>query len=260
MISSIYNSFENHLPTETGDAVKSIIEKHMLSKEKITIFFRADDIGVPSKNYSRMMELFIKYRTPLCLAVVPCWMTKQRWKIMENFESQGKNLFCWHIHGYRHVNHEIRGKKFEFGESRSSKEVFSDLSRGYKRLQSIIGKNLTPIFTPPWNRCSLETMQILQKLGIQGISRSHGVKPLPPRGFKDFPIHVDLHTRKEKDAQQGWQNLLRQFDKAAGFKTCGIMIHHMRMNSQAFIFLEFLLKLFSEYNQIKIVTYKNLLL
>ncbi|MCP4671893.1 MAG: polysaccharide deacetylase, partial [Desulfobacula sp.] len=82
---------------------------------------------------------------------------------------------------------------------------------------------------------------------------------LPPEGFKDFPIHVDLHTRKEQDAKQGWQNLFKEFDKALGFKTCGIMIHHMRMNSQAFILLEFLLKLFSEYEQIKIITYKNLI-
>ena len=102
-------------------------------------------------------------------------------------------------------------------------------------------------------------MQILQTLGIQGVSRSYGVKPLPPTGFKDFPIHVDLHTRKEKDAQQGWQNLLKEFDKAVKFKTCGIMIHHMRMNNQAFVFLEFMLKLFSEYKQIKIITYKNLI-
>jgi hypothetical protein len=259
LISSIYNSFENRLPSETGDAIKRLIEKHLKSSKEIIIFFRADDIGVPSNNYSRMMELFLKYKASLCLAVVPSWLTKLRWKTMGYFAQQGKNLFCWHMHGYRHTNHETQGKKFEFGQSRSSKELFNDLLKGYQRLESIMDKSLTPIFTPPWNRCSLETMQVLQKIGIRGISRSYGVKPLPPKGFKDFPIHVDLHTRKEEDARLGWQNLLKELDQAFEYKTCGIMIHHMRMNNQAFIFLEFLLKLFSEYKQIKIITYNNLI-
>ena len=206
-----------------------------------------------------MMELFLKYKTPLCLAVVPSWITSQRWKTMDVFSKKGEGLFCWHMHGYRHINHENKGKKFEFGQSRLSQELFNDLSKGQARLQSIMGDILTPIFTPPWNRCSLKTMLILQELGFRGISRSHGSKPLPPDGFNDFPVHVDLHTRKDKHAKQGWQNLLKEFDRGLEYKACGIMIHHMRMNNQAFIFLEYLLKLFSGYKQITILTYEDLL-
>lgn len=247
------------MPAEIRDAVKNIIEKHLAFRGMINFFFRADDIGVPSKKYSRMMELFLKYETPLCLAVVPSWITRQRWKTMDVFSKRREDLFCWHMHGYRHINHEDKGKKFEFGQSRLSQELFHDLSKGQIRLQSIMGDILTPIFTPPWNRCSLKTMLILQELGFQGISRSHGSKPLPPDNFNDFPVHVDLHTRKDKDAEQGWQNLLKELDRGLEYKVCGIMIHHMRMNKQAFIFLEYLLKLFSGYRQITVFTYKDLL-
>ena len=259
MISSIYNSFKTKLPGNIKEELEQIIEDLVHSRGTLKVFFRADDIGIPSKNFSCMMRLFLKYQTPLCLAVVPCWLTRQRWEAMDDFNQKGRDLFCWHMHGYRHINHEKHGKKFEFGQSRSPDELFNDLSKGYKRLESIIGKNLTSVFTPPWNRCSLETMLILQKLNFKGISRSTGVKPLPPEKFQDFPVHVDLHTRKEKSAVTGWKNLLNEFNKSLDYDTCGVMIHHMCMNKQAFILLEYFLKFFAEHKKITVVNYKEMI-
>ncbi len=259
MISSIYHASETHLPRQIKDAVKLTVEKGLKAHGKAMVFFRADDIGVPSKNFEQMMAVFLKYRAPLCLAVVPAWMTRQRRDAMEDFFAKENDFFCWHMHGYRHMNHETKGKNQEFGPARSSRELLYDLSRGNQRLQSIMGKHLTPVFTPPWNRCSLETMKHLKKMGFKGISRSYGSLPAAPRGLKDFPVHVDLHTRKEKQAEKGWQNLLEEIRKGMASPACGIMIHHMRMNNQAFIFLEYLIKLFSGYKQIKIVSYTDLI-
>lgn len=258
MIASIYHSFDHHLPRSIDIAVKHTIEEGLAAHGQVKLFFRADDIGVPSKNYSRMMALFLKYRIPLCLAVVPAWLTRQRWESMARFRKKGGDLFCWHMHGYRHMNHEKEGKKFEFGPGRSSRKLYDDLSQGSARLQSIIGEGLTPVFTPPWNRCTSGTMDILKQIGFKAVSRSHGSLPLPPPGLKDFPVHVDLHTRKEKQAGKGWEKLVKELSKGMESKTCGIMIHHMRMNNQAFIFLEYLLERFAGYEQIKTVTYKDL--
>ena len=259
MISSIYNSFENHLPQEVNLTIKNIIQEGLSTNGHINVFFRADDIGVQSINFSRMMSLFLKYRIPLCLAVVPAWLTEFRWKTMDGFIKKGEDLFCWHMHGYRHINHETQGKKQEFGPARSDLELANDLSRGHARLKSIMGKMLTPVFTPPWNRCSLATMNRLKIIGFKGVSRSYGSLPLPPRGFKDFPVHVDLHTRKEKLAEQGWQKLMEEFTRGMDSSACGIMIHHMLMNDQAFIFLEYLLKLFTAYKKINFVTFNDLM-
>jgi len=260
LISAIYKSFDRQLPPEIDAAFQHTIEHGVKDYGPINVFFRADDIGVPSKNYTRMMTLFLKYQTPLCLAVVPSWMTQQRWEAMQDFIKKGADLFCWHMHGFRHMNHETEGKKQEFGPARSSQELLDELSHGQARLQSILGQMLTPIFTPPWNRCSLETMIILKKIGFKGISRSHGNSPPPPPGgIEDFPIHVDLHTRKEKKAEDGWQKMQAEFITGMKSSACGIMIHHMRMNDQAFIFLEYLLAQISKNKQIKTMTYKNLI-
>ncbi len=259
LISKIYTNYENKLPETIKKELKAIVEDSIDRHGPIIVFFRADDIGPPSKNYTQMMQLFIKYQVPICLAVVPVWMTTPRWEAMTGFTEQRPELFCWHMHGYRHKNYETEGKKQEFGPARSDKDLFKDLSGGWARLQSIMGNCLTPVFTPPWNRCTLRTMLELQKVGFKGISRSVGSKILPQEGFEDFPVHVDLHTRKEKDANVGWKNLMNEFKSYLPLGVCGIMLHHMRMNEAAFIFLEYLLKLLSGYEQIRIVTYKDLI-
>lgn len=259
MISSIYQSSNTVLTSGIKLSLARAIEDGLTNAGTVKLFFRADDIGVPSKNYSRMMKLFLNYKIPLCLALVPAWLSRKRWDAMNDFAKKGQNLFCWHMHGYRHMNHETKGKSQEFGPTRSSTAVLNDISRGHQTLQSILKEKFTPIFTPPWNRCSMETLQVLNEKGFKGISRSYGSLPVPPVGLKDFPVHVDLHTRKEKIAEQGWQNLFKEITTGMQQSFCGIMIHHMRMNDKAFIFLEYLLKQLVYYRQIQIVTFDDLI-
>ena len=215
---------------------------------QIIIFFRADDIGVPGRQFSQLLSLFSQYDTPLGLAVVPTWMTHSRW---EHFQSMpeiylNEALWCWHHHGWRHMNHELTGKKQEFGPSRSEKELMHDLGRGKERLDSILGRDFTQIFTPPWNRCSGDCMKGLMSLGYQGISRFENAKPKAPEGLKDLSVNVDLHTLKASDSAIEWQMLMAQLEHAIGSGCCGIMIHHQRMNDNAFKFLELLFQLFLE--------------
>ncbi len=236
MISSIYDTFTEKVPAHISAAIKQIIEKYVVAHKCSKIFFRADDIAVPSNNYTRMMDLFLYHKTALCLAVVPTWMTQERWGAMSEYVDACGQLLCWHLHGYQHKNYESDGKKQEFGPSRSSNQLFLDLNRGHQRLTDLLGEHFTPVFTPPWNRCSLKTMALIKQLGFWGVSRSYGAKPLPPEGVKDFVVHVDLHTRKDRTAQQGWQNILNEFEQGLQSEACGIMIHHTRMNDQSFIF------------------------
>src|SRR3989339_349067 len=257
-ISSIYRSQDPDLLQKIRDGVREQIRAAMADHE-IKVFFRADDIAVPSKNFSRMMDLFLSYQIPLCLAVVPAWMTPKRWEATAEFRKKGKDLFCWHMHGYRHMNHEPAGKKQEFGPARTAQAVLNDLARGQKRLQAMMGKDLTPVFTPPWNRCSMDALMMLKKTGFAAVSRSHGSLPAAPEGLEDIPVHVDLHTRKETSAEKARQKLLEEFRIGLASPVCGIMLHHMCMNDQAFLLLEYLLELFSGYGQIQKITYRELI-
>lgn len=259
IVSAIYQKSEPDHSSSFFNKLNLVVEKAVREKEKIKIFFRADDIAVPSHNFSRLMELFLSHRTPLCLAVVPSWITPQRWESMRPFRVRGGKLFCWHMHGYRHQNHETSGKKQEFGPARSQSNIISDLTRGYSRLSSVLKDEAFPVFTPPWNRCSKETLQVLKKLKFKAVSRSDGAQPLTLEGLDDYCVHVDLHTRKEKDPDTGRHNLIKELEHGLSTGVCGIMIHHMRMNDNAFLFLDTLLAQLSNYPQIKPVTFQNLI-
>ena len=75
------------------------------------IFFRDDDVAVPGRQFTQLRELFFKLRLPLNLAIVPAWLTRVRWQRILPSKQSAADLWCWHQHGWRHKNHESRGKK-----------------------------------------------------------------------------------------------------------------------------------------------------
>lgn len=207
----------------------------------VIVFFRADDIGVPGENFTRLVNLFRSHRVPLTLSVVPAWLTRPRWQQLQNLCGKDQRLWCWTQHGWRHFNHEPRGKKLEFGPSRKASRKREDLWLGFQRLSRLMGELFVPVFTPPWNRCDKETLTALQELGYQALSRCLDGQPPAPTALPEYPVSVDLHTRKEQDAHGGWQNLLEELRENLANGFCGVMIHHQRMNYAALVFLDLLL-------------------
>jgi len=54
--------------------------KEQAASGTVSLFFRADDIGVPGRQFQELMTLFQRHRLPLALAVVPVWLTPGRWR------------------------------------------------------------------------------------------------------------------------------------------------------------------------------------
>jgi uncharacterized protein DUF2334 len=208
----------------------------------ITVFFRADDVAVPGKQFSELIHVFASHGVPLSMSVVPTWLTKARWKGVNRLCQKNSKLWCFYQHGWRHINHETVGKNFEFGSARPLSAIEQDLTRGYERLTNIMQDAFYPVFTPPWNRCSKETLTVLKTLGFRAVSRSRGAAPATPADLPDFQVNVDLHTRKEGTASLGWKNLYAEMTAGIADGFCGIMIHHQRMNDNALTFLDLLLE------------------
>lgn len=209
--------------------------------DDVVVFFRADDVGVPGSTFARLINVFRRHQVPLTLSVVPAWLTRTRWQQLQELCREDQPLWCWTQHGWRHLNHEPQGKKLEFGPSRSISRKRKDLFLGFQRLSELMGEVFVPAFTPPWNRCDEETLTALPDLGYKALSRSLAAQSLASATVPEYPVSVDLHTRKEKDGAKGWQNLLEELRENLARGFCGIMIHHKRMNDAAFIFLDVLL-------------------
>ena len=255
-VSPIWHHLPSDLVARTEHCIHTACER-LEDKGSGYIFFRADDVAVTGRKFTGMLDIFARGRVPLCLAVVPAWLTRRRWQTLKGLTGRESSLWCWHQHGWRHVNYEIDGKKQEFGASRSRSDIKRDLVQGKRRLEDLMEAEFYPVFTPPWNRCSLSTLQLLGELGYVAVSRYRGSMPQAPRGLPDFYANVDLHTRKERDPAAGWESLLEELQQAISSKFCGIMIHHQRMNEAAFDFLEMLIRILVKRRELQLVNYKD---
>lgn len=257
MISPLYR----HLPHNCEELLHAAISRGLDNgNAEARIFFRADDIGVPSNHFSELICLFQKHRLPLCLAVVPSWLRQDRYNsistLIGNLDS---SQWCWHQHGWLHKNREKQGKKQEFGPARDITTQISDLRRGRDRLQRVMGQAFAPYFTPPWNRCSMATMEELVKLGFKAISRNRNATPESPDVLPDIQINIDLHTRKEFDPAHSLDMLLAELEAGIASGKAGVMLHHQRMNAPARDFLDLLLKSVISFPKLQPVRFQELL-
>ncbi len=222
------------------------------------IFLRADDVAVPGIQFYRLMQMFAKYHVALCLAVVPAWLTPARWRQLNDIGRHRAHLWCWHQHGWRHFNHQMAGKKLEFGPKRTQAAIENDIIRGRQRLEDLIGRRFYPVFTPPWNRCDFRTLKLIQKYDYLAVSTGKGSGGPLPDGLTNFYVNVDLHTRKEANPAAGWNNLFEELKAAISSGYCGIMIHHQRMNDAAYEFLEILFKAILAQKKLQLVHFEDL--
>ncbi len=257
MISALYR----HLPRNCEELLHAAINRGLgKGNAEARIFFRADDIGVPGTQFSELIALFQKHQLPLCLAVVPSWLSRNRFDSLSGLTgTPDSSQWCWHQHGWLHKNHERQGKKQEFGPARDATAQVSDLSKGRDRLQQVMGQTFAPYFTPPWNRCSMATMEGLVNLDFHALSRSWNAKPQSPEKLPDLQVNVDLHTRKESDPAHSLDMLLVELEEGICSGRAGIMLHHQRMNAVAGAFLDLLLKAVLSFPKLHPVRFQELL-
>lgn len=242
-ISALWNTVPANIQAMLAHAIHAGVEAYVRntpsSDEPPRVYFRADDIALPSPTCKNMLTTFAEHDTPLALAVVPSWMTQEHKESLISTAPEKQSLWCWHQHGWAHCNNAVSGKKCEFGSDRSLAECSGDLLQGYERMQELFGNKFYPLFTPPWNRISEENIHVLKDIGFKAIS---SVATAPQQTvLQDIPMHVDLHTRKETSAAKGWNNLFDELTAAIATGSCGIMLHHERMNENAEHFLQRLL-------------------
>ncbi|WP_163340283.1 polysaccharide deacetylase family protein [Desulfopila sp. IMCC35008] len=245
--------YRQKLPNTIKEQIYDAIGKGIASagNTPIQLFFRADDIGVPSASFTEMIHLFQKHQTPLCLATVPSWLTSSRFRQLEAITGHEPNQWCWHQHGRLHKNFEPEGKKQEFGPARDYQQLMEQLDKGKTRLQSILDDRFIPFFTPPWNRCSEDTIRALKRLEFKGLSRSAGAQPDSTPLLPDIQVNVDLHTRKETDPAKVLNDILNELEQTLANGRTGIMLHHQRMNTTALLFLDLILACLTQYTNIR---------
>ncbi|SIO17261.1 polysaccharide deacetylase family protein [Halodesulfovibrio marinisediminis] len=248
-ISALWHAVPSNIQARLAQSIQAGIDTYIKygrpMGEMPTIFFRADDIAIPSTPCRTMLQIFAEHDTPLALATVPAWSTKSHVDALLSIAPEKNHLWCWHQHGWSHVNHVKQGRKCEFSTDRPYDECAEELQKGFETLASLLGDTFYPLFTPPWNRISYSNIQTLKEIGCKAISRTTSA---PHQNIlPDIPVNVDLHTRNELTAESAWNGLLSELSAGIASGRCGVMLHHDRMNKAAEDFLKRLLIILQSY-------------
>jgi hypothetical protein len=203
---------------DMGSWLQPVEEAVGAAREPVRVFFRDDDAGWGNDRLLALLDRFAACGLPIDLAVIP--LELDAGLARELAARPGVGL---HQHGLAHTNHEREGRKCEFGASRGLDAQRRDIEAGRDRLTDLLGDRVDPIFTPPWNRCTVDTGTALAELGFRVLSREARAEPLGVPGLYELPIHIDWVRLSPLD--QGAR--ITAAIEAGG--PLGLMFHHAVM-------------------------------
>jgi hypothetical protein len=185
----------------------------------VELFFRDDDAGWGTDRLRALLDRFAAHALPLDLAVIPAELDERlAAELRARTASQPLSV---HQHGFAHRNHEPDGRKYEFGPHRAAEDQRADIEAGAGRLRGLLGDLVEPIFTPPWNRCTVATGHCLVDLGFRVLSREWRATPLCLPGLAETPIRVDW---LKPDVAARLADAIHDGDRV------GVMFHHAVMD------------------------------
>jgi hypothetical protein len=240
--------------------LRSSLDRLRSEGREINLFFRDDDVDEDEDSLRKLLGVFLENEVPVNLQIIPDRLTPAAASLLLRHQGLRPDLFELNQHGWRHINHEREGRKCEFGPGRNFDEQLADIASGMKALEEALGAAFSLVFTPPWNRCTAETLRALDRLEFQGYSGFRSGEPVSDYGFRDVSVTLDLHCWKNgavmKRADQIVSELIEQLRE---LDTIGIMLHHKVMDEAGFEFLSCLLEELSQSDVINFRQFKSLL-
>jgi peptidoglycan/xylan/chitin deacetylase (PgdA/CDA1 family) len=201
------------------------------SDDPVQFFFRDDDAGWDDDALERLLDVFEPSGLPLDVAAIPAAVTPRTAELLTGRRATGRNDLTVHQHGYTHVNHELEGRKCEFGVSRPPDQQAEDVTAGRALLRERVG-DVPSVFTPPWNRCAPWTAEVLRELGFEVLSRDLSAGSAGVAELLELPVTVDWFAKRKAVPvdRTGRGELL-----AAGAREprpVGVMLHHAVMTEE----------------------------
>jgi hypothetical protein len=226
----------------------------------MNIFFRNDDVDDDEPRLRRLLRFFLERNTPVNLGVIPGRLTAACVELLLESVGATPELFELNQHGWRHQNHEREGRKCEFGASRSYAEQLADITRGQERMTEAFGPNWFPVFIPPWNRCTEETLRAIDRLGFCAFSAKQGGSVATGYRFQEISITLDIYRWNDgarmKSPEEITGELIPQLSRQ---QPIGVALHHKVMDDQAFLFLGSLLDTLAAHSAVSFHTFQSLL-
>ena len=238
--------------------LEAALERREQQGTPLQLFFRDDDVAEDEETLRRLLQLFLRWGTPINLGVIPGLLTAT--ELLLQSRNAAPDLIELNQHGWLHLNHEPVGRKCEFGLSRTFAEQLADIARGQARMNEAFEQHWFPVFIPPWNRCTEATCQALDQLGFRALSRDRADALCAGTHLRELPITLDLFRWRGgaqlRSAEELASELIQQIEAGT---TIGVMLHHQVMNEEAFAWVETLLQVCRRHPIVQCYTFERLL-
>lgn len=230
------------------------------SGRTINLFFRDDDVDEDESSLRALLETFLRHQMPINLEVIPAQLTAAALTWLRRCHAQWPDLVELNQHGWQHINHEPTGRKCEFGASRDYDAQLADIRQGKEVLAQGLGAAFSPIFTPPWNRCTMDTYLALDELGFHALSALRSRQPIVGYSFRELSVTLDLYRWRGGARMKAPGELISELiAQIRAGDTIGVMLHHKVMDEAARMWLQQLLATLRRSDRVRFHTFQSLL-
>ena len=230
--------------TDWLDPVRAALDA---SPTTVPFFVRDDDAGWDDDGLARLLDRCAAHDVHIDIAVIPVELDRKLAATLCARAATG--LVHLHQHGFRHVNHENNGRKYEFGPSRSHDQQLADIAEGRALIDEHLHPYVDSVFTPPWNRCTEETAAALANLGFNILSRDRSAEPFGRNDLAEVPVTIDWFAKKKGEPLTR-EAIGRQIadQVAAGDAPVGVMLHHAVTDDENLASIDELLALIADHD------------
>jgi predicted deacetylase len=199
----------------------------------VDFFLRDDDAGWDDERLFAMVDVVDRHSLALDLAVIPQALTPSLAESLIARSGQSGGGLGLHQHGLAHRSHEPDGRKCEFGASRDRAAQRQDLVEGRGLLNERLDGLAQPVFTPPWNRCTRVTAELLAELGFRVLSRHVSEPTLDVPELVEVPVSVDWSYAKRDGRRLTFAELGElAAERVRLGSAVGVNLHHAVMDDE----------------------------
>ncbi|RMF59694.1 MAG: DUF2334 domain-containing protein, partial [Calditrichaeota bacterium] len=239
---------------------KIIDEAHLAHGKPISLFFRDDDVAPITTNLVELIDVFIDYRVPVHLQIIPQKLTRPASQYLKDLKRSYPNVIILSQHGWSHANHNPAGRKHEFGDARPYECQLLDVIAGKALMTRIFLNDFFLAFTPPWNRYNDDLLRVLKELEFSVISADGGKIGPAGSGLVEISTAVDLHHRRPNPVMKDPSHLLFELRLSLQQNdTVGLLLHHDEMQAEDLDFLATFLATLKEHRHVEFPDFRELL-
>jgi predicted deacetylase len=235
------------------------LEQLRAARQTVDVFFRDDDVDEDEATLWCLLNTFLFLGVPLNLQVIPGKLKTATVRLLRQQQQTHPTLIELNQHGWTHTNHETEGRKCEFGASRNFHAQLADIARGKAVLDDAFGAHWHPVFTPPWNRCTADTLRALDQLGFRVFSKDRGKEQITSYGFTEISMTLDLYRWRPRATMKSPTEIERELiAQLQRREPLGILLHHKVMDTVAFSLLASLLDELRRFPVVRFHTFASL--